>query len=489
MLPTPPTPGTPLPEIESFTLWCNNQHYEFIGDIFIKMSKKAARIAQSGKTEGVISRPINEEVFKSFCAACELKSFTVNSKNAYELKTLADEWEVLSLEKYINDYIKEKNIATPPPVDYLGTLIQHCENNIENPNDILNVADYINDALRDERFSDLPPEVLFKVCNAADPQKIDNQQLLNFILHLLETNPSNAVPLILLIDFDRLTKDQRSLIFRTSDVHEENIGYFIANAMSSARNKNEAEAKQAEAQLEEDLQKMKESLTKQQEKMADKMKHDQDEQLEQLDQEVEQMSAQIQALNDGALQQQQRIDQNAQNHLSAFKDMKNRLAKIEDLTTNRGPEEHTDKIDKEVSDQMNELKEELDTDIINLANDDARYCQLKQRELKRAIDAEQKRLKQLREEADKHVDDLNETNEDLTDLKATLASKIVRDRLRFDKFIRKVDNRLDLFKEEPGVWGLTPERVSQAEKFINEIEEKIDEFCPIRGKKNEQTTD
>ena len=486
MLGKPETPKTPLPEIENFTLWCGDQSYNFKGDIFLKMSKKAARIAQSGKTEGIISRQVNDDVFKSFCAACELKAFTVNSKNAYELKTLADEWEVASLEKYINNYIKEKNIATPPPSDYLGTLIQHCENDIEDTKDILNVADYINDALRDERFANLPPEILFKVCNAADPQKIDNQQLINFILHLLESNPSNAVPLILLIDFDRLTKDQRSLIFRTSDVHEENIGYFIANAMSSARNKNEAETRQAEAQLNEDLEKMRESLSKQQEKMAEKMKHDQDEQLDELDQEVEQMSTLIQELNNGALQQRQKIEQNALAHENAFEDMKQRLAIIEKLTTNREPDDHSDKIDQEVSDQMNELNDELEVEVKNLNNEDTRYCQTKQRELKRAIDAEQKRLKQLREEAEKHVDNLNETNEDLTDLKATLASKIVRDRLRFDKFIRKVDNRLDLFKEEPGVWGLEPDRVSRAEKFINDIEEKVDEFCPIRGKKNEQ---
>lgn len=486
MLGRPETPGTPLPEIENFTLWCGDLSHVFVGDIFLKMSKKAARIAQSGKTEGNISRQVNEDVFNSFCAACELKAFTVNSKNAYDLKTLSDEWEVSSLEKYINNYIKEKNIATPPPNDYLGTLLQNCENDIEDTKDILNVAEYINDALRDERFPNLPPDVLFKVCNAADPQKIDNQQLINFILHLLETDPSSAVPLILLIDFDRLTKDQRSLIFRTSDVHEENIGYFIANAMSSARNKNEAETKQAEAQLNEDLEKMKESLTKQQEKMAEKMKHDQDEQLEQLDQEVEQMSALIQELNNGALQQRQKIEQNALAHENAFENMKQRLAKIEDITSNREPDDHNDKIDQEVAEQMKELNEELDVEVKNLGNEDARYCQNKQRELKRAIDAEQKRLKQLREEAENHANNLNDTNEDLTDLKATLASKIVRDRLRFDKFIRKVDNRLNLFKDEPGVWGLEPERVSRAEKFINDIEEKVDEFCPIRGKKNEE---
>lgn len=486
MLGNPETPRTPLPEIENFTLWCADQSHEFNGDIFLKMSKKAARIAQSGKTEGIISRKVNEDVFKSFCAACELKAFTVNSKNAYDLKVLAEEWEVSSLEKYINNYIKEKNIATPPPTDYLGTLLQKCENDIEDTKDILNVADYINDALRDERFSELPPDVLFKVCNAADPQKIDNQQLINFILHLLETNPSNAVPLLLLIDFDRLSKDQRSLIFRTSDVHEENIGYFIANAMSSARNKNEAETRQAEAQLNEDLEKMRESLTKQQEKMAEKMKHDQDEQLDQLDQEVEQMSALIQKLNDGALQQRQKIEQNALAHENTFDDMQQRLARINDITTIREQDDHTDRIDQEVAEQMNELNDELDTDVKNLSNEDARYCQAKQRELKRAIDAEQKKLKQLREEAENHANDLNDTNEDLTDLKATLASKIVRDRLRFDKFIRKVDNRLSLFIEEPGVWGIEPERASRAEKFIDDLEEKVDEFCPIRGKKNEQ---
>ena len=33
------------------------------------------------------------------------------------------------------------------------------------------------------------------------------------------------------------------------------------------------------------------------------------------------------------------------------------------------------------------------------------------------------------------------------------------------------------------MWGLTPEEVAEAEKFIIEIEEKVDECCPIRGSK------
>lgn len=485
MLRTPETPTSPLPEIDNFTLYYDEQAYVFEGDIFIKMSKKAARLALSGKTDGEITEKVSEETFKTFCSACELKSFNVNLKNVYELQKLAKEWEVPSLEKYVDNYIQEKNIPAPPTEDYLGILIEHCNAGIEDPQDILNVAEYINNAFRDDRFETLPAEELFKVCNAADPQKIDNQQFINFTLQLLETNPPSAVPLLLLIDFDRLTKDQRNHIFRSPQVHEQNIGYFIANSLSTARNKNDADSQQAEAQLNEDLTKMKDLLIKQQDKITEKLIEAENEQLEKLEQDVQDMQKQIEALKDSAAKQRQRIQQNSQNHDDGFDDIKDRLAHIEELTSNRKDDDNTEQIRNEVSEQLEELTSDYDSQIKQLADEDAKFTQKKQRELKRAIDEEQKRLKQLRQDAEGIVDSLNESNEELTDLKATLASKIVRDRLRFDKFIRKVDNRLDLFKNEPGVWGLDAERVGHAEKFINEIEDEIDKNCPIRGKKNE----
>ncbi|OHS99353.1 hypothetical protein TRFO_34207 [Tritrichomonas foetus] len=487
MLEVPETPQTPLPEIESFTLWCNDTPYVFEGDIFIKMSKKAAQIAIDGKVEAVVGRKVKEDTMKSFYQACSLKPFTVTAKNAYELKKLAEDFEVPTLEKYVNNYIKEKNIAAPPEIDYLGILKQHCDSDIEDPTDILNVSEYINDALRDERLPQLPPEIIFKVINAADPQKIDNQLLINFTLRLLEVNPSSAVPILMLLDFDRLSKDQRELIFHTSDIHDQNVNYFVATAFSSARNKNALELEQAEAQLNEDLDKMREALTKLQAKTAEKMKHDQDEALDQMDAEVAEMGAKIQELKSGADAQRQKIEKAAADHENAFAEMKARLEQIDKLTSQRNSKAagQNDKIKTEVTQQMDELRAEMDVKVKNLANDDAKRCQSVQRDLKRAIDAEQQRLKQLRSKAEAIVDTLNATNEDLGDFKATLASKIVRDRLRFDKFIRKVDNRLDLFKEEPGVWGLGADSVAQAEKFINDIEEKVDECCPIRGKKNE----
>ena len=487
MLEEPETPSFEIPEIESFTLWANDTPYVFDGDIFIKMSKKAMQIALDGKTEAVVGRRVRDETLKAFYNACALKPFTVTAKNAYELLKLAEDFQVASLEKFVSNYIKEKNIAPPPSIDYIGILKQHCDNEVEDPQDILNVAEYINDALRDERFPQLPPEVIFKVVNAADPLKIDVQLLINFTLRLFESNPMSAVPLALLLDFDRMTKDQREIIFANRDIHDQNVNYFVATALSSARNKNDLELQQAEAQLNEDLNKMKEALSRQQEKLAEKMKHDQDEALAKMDDDVSEMGQKIQELKSGADAQRKRIERVHQDHEDAFDDMKRRLAHIDQLTSQRNNKAagQNDKIKQEVTQQMDELRAEMDVKVKNLANEDAKRCNSVQRDLKRAIDTEQQRLKQLRTKAETIVDNLNAANEDLVDLKATLASKIVRDRLRFDKFIRKVDNRLDLFKNEPGVWGLEADRVAQAEKFINDIEDKVDECCPIRGNKNE----
>ena len=63
------------------------------------------------------------------------------------------------------------------------------------------------------------------------------------------------------------------------------------------------------------------------------------------------------------------------------------------------------------------------------------------------------------------------------DLKySPLKSKKFTERLFSDDSSK---NETNLFKK----WGLTPDQVAEAEKFIIEIEERVDECCPIRGSK------
>ena len=67
-----------------------------------------------------------------------------------------------------------------------------------------------------------------------------------------------------------------------------------------------------------------------------------------------------------------------------------------------------------------------------------------------------------------------------------LNAKTSKSKTFTDRFISESNNKKgnDIFEK----WGLTAEQVAEAEKFIIQIEEKVDECCPIRGSERKKQT-
>ncbi|OHT07918.1 hypothetical protein TRFO_05028 [Tritrichomonas foetus] len=500
---TPSSPRSPTPQIQTFTLWCNNKRHDFQGDIFAKMSMKCAQLVREGQTQGVIERRVRNEVFEAFVAACQLRPFKVVPSNAYELQALAFEWGVTSLEKFVADYIKEKNLKPPPEIDYLGVLLDHLEHGIDDPNDIIGVANIVNDALEDERFENVPPEIIFKILITADQKKLeqyrvgqprqeqpkpdhqalDQRALIEFVLRLFESNPSSAVPLTLLIDYDQLTKEQRDVIFQCKLMHEQNIGYFIAHAMSATRNKAERELSQSEAQLLTDLNSLREGLKQHQRQTVSSLKKEQDESLGDLKDAFVKHQERLNELKALSNEHREELDRAREAHNNRFDQMKDKLEIIDAMTSQRSniAAGMADRVDDEVAEQIDKLRIDVNNQLRNLATDDADQCDKLEQNLKKMIEGEQQRLKQLRNKLNQTQDSIKSTNETITDVQATLAAKIVHDRLKYDSFLRNTDSRFDVFTQDGGIWGLDVDDVKKAEKFVEQIENNIDQLCPIRG--------
>lgn len=488
MLTPPQTPTSPLPEFESFTLHRGTRSFTFENDIFMRMSKRCAKLIKEGTTEAIIEQQIRPDTFEAFTQACTLRPFKVTSQNAYELKKLSEDWEVNSLLKFVNEYIQKKGLSPPPEVDFLGILLDHLKNNHDDPKDIENVSVYINPALRDERLEQLPPEVIFRIVNQADPDQVDMSLLINFTIHLFESKPSSAVPLVLLLNFDKMSKEERDIIFQNKDVHELNIGYFLIQALSSARNKAEKDLNAAKSELENQLNNLRENVKEDQDETFKQVKSRQDESLNNLKERLNKMAESLQELEKNAEEQRATVEASAQQHESTFGELNGTLTTIDELIEKRNAESKgaSEQVAQEVAQQIDQLREEMDGRVKQSKLDDVTRVKKLETDAKEVIDVQQKRLKELKKSADDLVNMLNSTNNNLYDLKAKLAAKIVRDRLRYDKFIRKTDNRFELFTQEPGLWGLKEDAVQNAENFIQEIEDQIDKFCPIRGKATDQ---
>lgn len=502
------TPRTPTIQIKTFSLWCNNKRIDFDAEIFAKMSKKCAQLVREGQTQGIIGRRVRLETLEAFVAACQLKAFKVTATNAFELKSLAIEWGVQNLETFVDNYIEAKDLQQPENVDHVGVLIDHLNHGIDDPNDVYAVANVVNDALKDERFEKVPPEVIFKILVASDQKNMDENEtdlnaeqnepedhqildqnlLIEFTLNMMKDPKyvSNAIPLTLLIDFRLLTKKQREFIFHCKEMHEQNIGYFVAYSMSATRNKAERELAQSEAQLLTDLNALRENLKQHQRSNVAKLKKEQDDSITDIKEELQKMQETIQGLQDAGTKFESTLDDDAADHENRFNRMKELIDQMDSFTSQRNSVAKGKEalIPDQVSSQIEPFKKELDNQLKKLALDGQQKCNELEEKLTSTVETEKKRLRALSGRLDDAGDNADNINGELSDIKATLAAKIVHDRIRFDKYLRKSDNRFEAFVKtdtREGIWDLEPEKVAQAEQFVIQIEEIVLDNCPIRG--------
>ena len=479
------TPETPK-FMRTFTLWANNQRYDFDGEKFAKMSRKCARLLTQGQTQGTIQRRVRADSLAAFAGACQLQQFKVTPTNAYEIRELAEEWEVPSLVQFVDEFIAKKKLPPPEDGDIIENLLKHVKQGIYKESDINHVANIINDALADERFIEVPPEIIFQIVISSEQRGIDKQRFLEFVLTLFYKNPESAVPLILLIDFDHLTDDQTEGIFLCREVHEQNISFFIAWALSSSRNKAENELQLSDRRHHDEIETLRELLKKAQLAASTKMKKEHDQETADLleivkkqQQVIDQLVAQTQAQR----QEYQRLEDEHQNKLASLEDtLRDLLDQAKDCAELL--EKQQTQVERECQEQMPKLRAELmeqingvrDRNIENLGNIEKTITNVtdKEHELADALD----RSVSLSEES------LSAAKHNMRDIKAAIAVKIVRDRLRFDKFLRDKNEQLKVFKTKGGVWGIKPKEAEAADKMISVLQKRIDELCPIRGSRN-----
>jgi hypothetical protein len=247
---------------------------------------------------------------------------------AFELLRLATEWGVPQLEEAVTDFINSKSLQQPSEGDVLAKLIRHTGSGQVHPNGILAVANIINDPLQGERVATLPPEILFQIVVSVDPAVLDPDVLINYVTALFDAHPQSAVPLVLLLDFDKLTQDQRDFVFRCSQMYEQNVGFFVTHLMSNDRTKAERELAQADGHLLCDLFGRKNGIDAHEATVLSKLKNSQDEALGAIRQKLNDQQAEIETLKEQAGKHGRSVTAAAKSHSEQFSDMKVQLEKL-----------------------------------------------------------------------------------------------------------------------------------------------------------------
>jgi archaellum component FlaC len=466
-----------------FTLWCNNTSIDLDADIFAQFSTKAHSLLTEGRRFAIIHTAVHPDAFSVFISAIQGRRFDITPSIAFELLSLAQDWEVTSLEEITNTFIDTNRLQPPDHSATLNDILQKLESTPDRPT-ILAAANLSQEAFQDPFMLDLPPEVIFEIVIAARANgNFDDSLFANYVIKRFGSDPQSAVPLVLLHDFDSLTSDQRSLLFKCREMYEQNVGFFVAESLSAARNQAARELDQAEAEFRANLRGMRRDLQTKEIGEVSEIRANHSKRILELRSELDKQQKQIEALKTEGEKVNQAISTASERNEEEFAELRMKLERLASFTNQQSAQAagQTSKVEAEIGDQMERLRREINEKVNALAGEDAALCETAESDLKRTIDGQGGRLKELRGKNDRLAKELTALSEQFGNLKSVLAAKIVKDRLKNDRFLRQTDRRFEVFSKQTGLWELTPESVRESENFIMEIEDKVDGLCPIRG--------
>lgn len=470
-----------------FTLVINKQPYEFDSKLFGKVSQKAAELIKSGQYYAKICPEISEDAVIAFVAACKYERFQVIPAIAYELLDLSQEWKFTNLFKIVQKYIKEKNVERQgPPLNFedpLGDLLALQNANQETEEDLRRVAQVFNRCLTSDELFEVQIDNLCQIVHFAEEyEEIDQQLYLDFILKLLQTNPFAAVPLLLRLDFEQMNKEQNDAIFETQEVHDANIGYFIASQLTSLRNR---AARQRNTMIDNLTQKsdaLQQEMTNLRHETEEKVSNNFNDKMNSYQNIIEQ---QRQAIN-SVKQQIEDSHQLHERQKELFAEETNQLreeidrAKIRMDNCKKAYEKMKRTVKSELEDQSkdftNGIRKRLD-DITENGNErrEAMTNEINGpfNSLKRNFIRSKKNTQTIRGEIEK-------SRTDAQNMKAVLSAKMVQDFMRFDNFIRRKERRFKIFDDDLPSWNVSGAEVKGAETELTSIERRLDKLCPIR---------
>lgn len=466
-----------------FTLSMGNLTHDLNGEIFSKMSKKCATLLRQGITSKELLRQVTEDTFNTFISACQTDQFKVTAKNAFELLYLAKDWEIPALEKFTNEYIQSKGLEAPESIDYLQVLIDKSAERNFTIGDVKNVAATVNEYMADERFTTLPPEVIFQVLMAADPTEIDPDGLLQLTFSLFNAKPSSAVPTTTLDDFEKLTKEQRHTLIRSEKMNGMNINYFVAWALSRYRNYSKFQDKALQGRVQIRIAELADSAEKarQLNEVAIENQHVQDiadlhKQLEEQEAEIAQLLEEIEADKEAFAETEAKRQEEllqAEQEVQGAKDHGDQ-SQLFTLDQN-------EQVNKLISEELQNLRAELEEKIDEAGREQEIKCREVLCATQESANDPADAISEIETKFASFKDQIETLNSILLSNRSTLTAKMIRDKIRCDEFIRDNDRMLEIFNRSSLLWDLTPQQVQQSDEMIEDFERDLNQLCPIRG--------
>ena len=457
------------------------KNYQVNPDIFAKMSTRFAEIRKTKPNNFRVKETIPQELFDIFVDACQLKNFDVQKSNVFQLLDLAKDWGVASLERYLSDYAMKRNLVRKEIADYVGVLLEHIANNTDNYVDWTNVGHILSEVLDDPRLLEIPPEIFTRILTVAEKTgfelvKENRQKLIDFTMKLLEAHPESAVPLILRLDFSLLTPEQLDKIYQCPQLHSQNIGFFLESALSALVNKVNVNFETHDLLNRKHIQSIIIDHKKMMNERTEKLNKVFDRQCDDIIDEIDRQQDLLDELGPQLEAHIQRIETAEKKAEPKKFVVSEEFAEDVAMRTEETLKKMTEDVNKDLSEHLHYEFSKTN----NMAKISEDYFIAAAKESTNPYEVQRFVAEDLIKFGEQIEEHQNQLRQEMTDVWALIAAKIVRDKIRFDQFLRRTTGKYKVFDEKPLIWGLGQARVKETDKRIELMERKLDELCPTR---------
>ena len=470
-----------------YILWWNEKAYEVDKEIFSRFSKKFKEDCKKPENqnqmdinvENASGEKVDDDTFIAFVNACQLKAFDVNKKNVFDLQFLAgtSQWDVPSLRSFIEEYISKNKIEPPEKIDYIDILINKVEAHTDEYQDWANVANIIKAALRDPRFANVPPDVIYEILDIAEKKgAVIGKELNAFIMRNLGDKPETAIPLLLRANFEDFDIPQIDEIYKQPLVHTMNINFFTASALSSLQNKNKVLINKSKRMQNLEFKCLEFALDKKCENERNKIELQYKDDIDEIKDEIYRQQGIIDKLRD-------RIDEHKKRVELAEKKQGSRRTPLDA----KALQEMQNEVRQELNIMQDEISDALNAHEKSMQKFLEHASDIAEKHFNKASEQSANQINQVQGELSKLIargketqETINAVNWQLDEARKSFCAKVTRDKIRYDKFLRKTTNKFRIFDKEPRIFNLSASDVKKAEEFLIMIDKRIDSYCPLR---------
>jgi len=458
----------------SYIIRWNGLLFDIDPAVFSRLSRKFSNLLKDNPKEYIIEKNYDYPTIVPFINACQLKSFDVNRTNAFDLLEISKEWEASSLESYVQAFIDQNKLQKSEKPDILGILLEKIELNTDGNSDWKKIADYINSSMKDERFQLLPPEVVFRILSYAELKGLNQRLLIQYIVKVIESNPENAIPLVLHIDFSQLDSSELEIIMGCRRLHEQNLGFFLSSSLTSLANKTNLAITNHEKYHNIQIQSMKTNTENKCREIMSQTKQQLSLEMEEIIDEIERQQIILNELTSQVQEHKIKIAMGDRKVVS--KRSMSATSEIQ-LIMNNINKEFND-FTKEIDDRLIKFDQDMERIKQQAGESATEYFREAARNSEKSFDRTRIQLEDLSERGINLEKQIHQTTALVADIKSLLLSKIIRDKMRQSHFLRRTNNKYQLFSES--IWNISPQKVTEAEAQIKDLESQIDKYCPPR---------